>query len=177
MPSYQPIITIAGIPFTADEQSWQFVPPKLIIGIVVALITLPDLALLERVLTGLFFGGLLLLVLFVHILGHILSSRLVAPPMTEARITPILIETLYHDDPEDVTSRVHLVRSLGGPIMNFALGGISLSILNNTYYPALTFFAGANLVIGVLVLLPFPLMDGEVIWREIFRQRNNDNGK
>jgi hypothetical protein len=96
------------------------------IGIVVAFLTLSDLPLLERILTGLFFGGLLILVLLLlHILGHILSSKLVAPPMTEARITPILIETRYHDDPEDVTAQMHLVRSLGGPLMNFALGGIS----------------------------------------------------
>lgn len=169
MPSYQPIITIAGIPFTADEQSWQFVPPKLFIGIVVAFLTLPDLPLLERILTGLFFGGLLLLVLALHILGHIFSSKLVAPPMSEARITPRLIETLYHNDSEYVTSRVHLTRSLGGPIMNFALGGISLIIPNTLHNPALAFFAWANLVIGVIVLLPFPSVDGGVIWREMLK--------
>lgn len=168
--------TLMDVPFTADEQSWQFVSPKFFIGIVVAFITLPDLPLLERILTGLFFGGLLILVLALHIMGHILSSKLVTPPMTEAHITPILIETRYNDDPVDVTSQVHLVRSLGGPVMNFVLGGISLIILDNMHIPALAFFAGANLVIGVLVLLPFPSVDGGVIWREIFRQRNN-NGK
>ena len=169
MPPYQPIITFAGIPFTADEQSWQFVPPKLIIGIIVAFITLPDIPLLNRVLTGLFLGGLLILVLALHIVGHILSSKLVAPPMTEARITPALIETRYHDDPADVTSQVHMVRSLGGPIMNFALGGCSLIILNSTYNPVLAFFAWANLAIGVIVMLPLPSVDGGVIWRELLK--------
>lgn len=169
MPSYQPIITIAGIPFTADGQSWQFVPSKLIIGIVVAFIALPDLSLLERVLTGLFFGGPLIQVLALYILGHVLSSKLVAPPMTEARITPVLIETRYHDDPEYVAAQVHLVRSLCDPIMNFALGGTSLIILNNHYSPALAFFAWANLVIGAIVLLPFPSVDGGIIWRELFK--------
>lgn len=94
--------------------------------------------------------------------------------MTEARITPILIETLYNDDPEDVTSQVHLLRSLGGPLMNFALGGIGPIILDNIHNPALVFFAWANLAIGVIVVLPFPSLDGEVIWHEIFRQRNNN---
>ena len=100
----QHLFSAMGIPFTADRQSWQFVPPKLVIGIVIAFITLPDRPLLEWILTGLFFGGLLILTLVLHILGHILSSKLVAPPMTTARITPVLIETLYHDDPEDVPS-------------------------------------------------------------------------
>lgn len=165
----QVLFTFMGVPFTADAQSWQFVPPKLFIGIVVAFLTLPDLPLPERILTGLFFGSLLILVLALHILGHIFSSKLVAPPMTEAYITPILIETLYNDDPEDVTSQVHLVRSFGGPIMNFALGGISLIILEDIHHPALAFFAGANLVIGIIVLLPFPSVDGGVIWREMFQ--------
>lgn len=163
----QNLFSFLGVPFTANEQSWRFLPPKLFIGIVVAFITLPDLPLLERILTGLLFGGLLLLVLMLHILGHILSSKLVAPPMSEARITPRLIETLYHNDSEYVTSRVHLTRSLGGPIMNFALGGISLIIPNTLHNPALAFFAWANLVIGVIVLLPFPSVDGGVIWREV----------
>lgn len=170
------LFTFIGIPFTVDRRSWQFVPPKFIIGVVVAFITLLDLSLLDRIMTGFLFGGLLILVLALLILGHILSSKLVAPSMTEAHITPTLIETRYDDDPEYVTSRVHLVRSLGGPIMNFVLGSISLIILDHIQNPALAFFGGANLVIGVIVLLPFPSVDGGVIWREIFRQRNN-NGK
>ena len=173
----QILFTLMSVPFTADSQSWQFVPPKLIIGMVVAFIILPDLPLLEQVLTGLLFGGLLILVLALHILGHILSSKLVSPPMTEARITPILIETRYANDTESVSPRVHLVRSLGGPIINIVLGGISLIILDITYNPALAFFAWAKLAIAVIVLLPFPSVDGGVIWREIFRQRSYNDGK
>jgi hypothetical protein len=165
----QKLFTLMGIPFTVDRRSWQFVPPKFIIGVVVPFIALPDLSLLDRMMTGFLFGGLLILVLALHILGHILSSKLVAPPMTEARITPTLIETRYHDDPRDVPSKVHLARSLGGPIINFVLGGISLIILDDIQNPALAFFAWANLVIGLIVLLPFPSVDGGVIWREVFR--------
>jgi Zn-dependent protease len=158
-----------GIPFTADGRSWQFVPPKFIIGVVVALMTLPDLSLLDRIMTGFLFGGLLILVLALHILGHMLSSKLVAPPMTEARITPTLIETRYHEDHGDVPSKVHLARSLGGPIMNFVVGSISLIILDSIQNTALAFFAWANLLIGVIVLLPFPPVDGGVIWREVLK--------
>lgn len=169
MTGHNVLFTFMGIPFTASGQSWQFVPPKLVIGVIVATVTLPEPPLFERFLTGILFGGLLILVMALHILGHVFSSQLVAPPMTEARITPLLIETLYHDDPEGVTSQVHLVRSLGGPVMNFVLGGTSLIILGLTCSPALAFFAGANLVIGAIVLLPFSVVDGGVIWREIFK--------
>ena len=65
--------------------------------------------------------------------------------------------------------KVHLVRSLGGPLMNFMLGGLFLVLWDSVRSPALGFFAGANLVIGVIVLLPIPSVDGGVIWREILK--------
>jgi hypothetical protein len=71
----QKLFTLMGIPFTVDRRSWQFVPPKFIIGVVVPFIALPDLSLLDRMMTGFLFGGLLILVLALHILGHILSSK------------------------------------------------------------------------------------------------------
>jgi Zn-dependent protease len=89
--------------------------------------------------------------------------------MSEAYITPILIETRYNNDPADLPDRIHLVRSLGGPIMNLILGLLSLIILGSAHNPALAFFAGANLLIAAIVLLPFPSVDGGVIWRELFR--------
>src|SRR5262245_57110369 len=113
--SRRTLFTVFGIPFTVTSQSWQFIPPKLVIGVLVGLVALPDEPAATRVLWGLIFGTLLLVVLCLHIFGHILSSKLVTPPMTEAHITPILIQTLYQADPPDLPGRVHLIRTLGGP--------------------------------------------------------------
>jgi hypothetical protein len=163
------IFQLLGVPFTADNRSWQFAPSKFVIGVAAALITAPAASLLLNVAVGLVYGLLLNAVLGLHIVGHILSSKLVAPPMTEARITPTLIETRYAADPPGIPARVHLVRSLGGPLMNFALGGVSLLAYRSTGGHGLLFFAVANLVIGLIVLLPFQSVDGGVIWRELPR--------
>lgn len=161
--------TLLGVPITLTGQSWQFVPPKIVIGIIVALIALPQEVLAVRMAWGVIFGILLLVILFLHIIGHILSSKLVAPPMTEAHITTMLIQTLYGDDPPDVPGKVHVIRSLGGPVTNIGLGVVTLVDMQTINSPALAFFAGANFVLAALVLLPFPTVDGEVIWREIGR--------
>ncbi len=91
--------------------------------------------------------------------------------MSEARITPILIETRYDDDPDIVSSHVHLVRSLGGPIMNIALGGLGLVLLHTIDSEVLVFFTWANLAIGVIVLLPLSTLDGGVIWSEVLKPK------
>lgn len=167
--SHRTLFTLFGIPFTVTSRSWQFVPPKLVIGVAVAFIFLPDEPAGYRLLWGLIFGILLVCVLCLHILGHIISSKSVSPPMTEAFITPVLIETHYQADPENLPGRIHLIRSLGGPIMNLVIGIIALLIWGSIGGYALLFFAGANFVILGMVLLPFKSVDGEVIWREVGR--------
>lgn len=167
------VFNLLGVPFTVAANSWQFVPPKLAIGLIIALVLLRAEPFEARILWGMIFGAQLLLALGLHIIGHILSSRLVSPPMTEARITPALIQTLYQSDPPEIASRVHLIRSLGGPIMNLVLGVITLLLVQIVHDRALAFFAGANLILASVVLLPFPTVDGEVIWREIRRWLRN----
>jgi hypothetical protein len=163
------LFSLFGIPVTWTARSWRFFPPKFAIGVVVALLALPDQPVLFRLMWGIGYGLLLFGVLFLHIIGHMISSRLVAPPMTEARIEQTLIETRYDSDPSDLPPRVHLVRSLGGPTINLLLGSLALLLGYSVDHHALRFFAGANLAICALVLLPFPSVDGSVIWRELPR--------
>lgn len=161
------LFTLASIPFTVTAHSWQFVPPKLVIGTLVALVALPDESFVMRLVWGMIFGLLLLSVLVLHILGHIFSSKLVSPPMTEAHITPVLIQTLYQNDPIDTPGTTHLIRSMGGPLTDLVLGIAVLVAWNHSRDHAPLFFSGANFVIAFIVLLPFPSVDGEVIWREL----------
>ena len=169
------LFTLLDVPWTADAKSWQFVPPKLVIGVVIALLALPDIPIAERILTGLGYGLLLLFTLFLHIIGHILSSRMIHAPVREARITPILIE-VHHHDTTDVPTRIHLIRALGGPVMNLCLGLLSLLIWNLTTAHMALAFAVSNFAIGLFVLLPFPTVDGEVIWREVGRWLRTRSG-
>jgi hypothetical protein len=167
--SRRTIVTVLGIPLTAAAQSWQFVPPKLVIGIFIALVTRGHEPVMTWFVWGLIYGALLLTVLALHILGHILSSKLVFPSMTEAHITPVLIQTLYQNDTPDIPVRTHLIRSIGGPVMNILVGIAALFVSRVSGSHAILAFSAADFAIAFLVLLPFPSVDGEVIWREIRR--------
>jgi hypothetical protein len=165
------LFTLFGVPFTATSDSWRFVPPKLVIGVFVAWVTQMSEPVAAWLAWGLIYGVLLLGVLFLHILGHILISKLVSPPMTEARITPMLIQTRYDDDTLDTPGTTHLIRSLGGPLMTLLIGLLAFLAWRISDNQAAGYFAAANFVILFIVLLPLPTVDGEVIWREIGRLR------
>jgi hypothetical protein len=169
--SHRILFRLLGVPFTVTSQSWRFVPPKLVIGLFVAWATQMSEPVGEWLAWGFIYGVLLLIVLFLHILGHILISKLVSPPMTEARITPMLIQTLYHNDTPDTPGITHLIRSLGGPLMTLLLGLIAFLAWRISNNQAIAFFAAANFGILIIVLLPLHTVDGAVIWRELGRLR------
>ncbi len=175
-PERRILFKLFGVPFTVDGKSWQFVPPKLIIGLLIAFITLPEEMIATRIFMGLNYGFLLLLALFVHIIGHVLSSREIKAPVREAYITPVLIQVLHHDESE-VSSRVHLIRAIGGPLYNlfiFVVSYILWLIMPEAYI--VQAFAIANIVVVCITLLPFPSLDGEVIWRELRNMRLDQRG-
>ncbi len=63
-----------------------------------------------------------------------------------------------------------LGRALGGPLFSIAAGAIALGVWAGVEGTLLLFFALVNLLVGFGVLLPFPSVDGEVIWRELRRR-------
>lgn len=163
------LFRLFGVPWTITRQSWQFIPPKLAIGLVVAFLALPDQALSSRILIGLGYGLLLILLLICHIIGHTLGGVWVHAPMNENHITPTLIETRYYEDPETVSKRIHLTRTLAGPATNLLLALASAVAWSIWGGHGFVFFAVANLVLVIAVILPFPTVDGAVIWRELHR--------
>jgi Zn-dependent protease len=66
---------------------------------------------------------------------------------------------------------VHLLRSIGGPLMNVLLGGLGLLLWQVTGHPVALFFMLFNWILTVILLLPFATVDGEVIWRELPKLR------
>lgn len=165
------LFTLLGVPFTATSDSWRFVPPKLAIGVFVAWVTQMSEPAAKWLAWGLLYGFLLLAVLLLHIVGHILMSKLVSPPMTEARITPMLIQTRYDNDTPDTLGTTHLIRSLGGPLITLLIGLLAFLAWHISDNQAAGCFAAANFALLLIVLLPLPTVDGEVIWREISRLR------
>lgn len=165
------LFTLLGVPFTVTSHSWRFVPPKLVIGLFVAWVTQMSEPAAIWLPWGIIYGLLLLAVLLLHIIGHILISKLVSPPMTEARITPMLIQTRYDDDTPDTPGTTHLIRSLGGPLITLLLGLLAFLAWRISDNQGAGCFAAANFALLLIILLPLPTVDGGVIWREIGRLR------
>ena len=112
---------------------------------------------------------LLLLSQFLHIVGHTLGSKFVGAPMDANLILDTKILTYYPNAPVSLPSGVHLGRALGGPPVNIFVSIVAVVAWTIIGGHVLLFFVLVNLVIGWGVLLPFPGVDGEVLWRELRR--------
>lgn len=166
---FRTLFTVLSVSWTANKSSIQFVVPKLVICLLIAFVFYRDETFINTLFIGLIYSILLISSLLLHILGHIISSKFVAPAMTECRIKPQLIETRYDNDSELIAPSVHIIRSIGGPLMNLFLGFLSLIMWFLTHYDLALFVALANFIFMTFVLLPLPTVDGEVIWREVFK--------
>ena len=131
------------------------------------------LSLTERLYQALLFTIAVEITTALHAFGHILSGKIVHSAMDELLITATRDVNLYHGDQRLVPSRVHLVRSLGGPIFNLFIGGLCLvfvpMISSSFRSDLLASLISTNLFFGFGGFLPLPSVDGEVIWRELLR--------
>ena len=132
------------------------------------------LSLTERLYQALIFTIAVEITTVLHAFGHILSGKMVHSAMDELLITSTRDVNLYHGDQSIIPGRIHLVRSLGGPLFNLFVTGVCLGVA-----PVIPPGFGAelvasliatNLFFGIGSFLPLPSVDGEVIWRELLRQ-------
>lgn len=161
------LFTVMGVDWIITARSWLNLPLMAILGIVLAFIFAPVETLLSQILVGLGYGLLIIVGVYVHDFGHIISSRMVNAPMKSLLLTATVNLILYEDN-EELPSRVHVGRSLGGPVFNLIVGliviGIHLFVVQNHF---LAFLGGVNLAIAVITILPIPSVDGSVILREL----------
>jgi len=144
-----------------------FLPSRLGAGIIAALLLLPAETIPMRLVFGVVYGGVILSVNVLHIIGHTLSARLVGGPIDENVILQNHIRTSYLHDPPDLPSRIHIGRALGGPVMNLLVGLPLLIGWSVWGGHVLLFGAVMHLLNGLgLLLLPVPGADGETLWRE-----------
>jgi hypothetical protein len=163
------LFRVLGVPFTATQTAWLSVIPLLIVGILIALVALPDESIIARLIFGVVYGLLMEVTYLLHDIGHIIGGRSVGSAMNENLITNSRHVNIYHGI-QDFPKHVHLSRALGGPLFNIFVGLFALGFPLDGHI--ITFFAIANLVIGFASFLPIPSIDGEVIWREL-RNRSN----
>lgn len=109
----------------------------------------------------------------IHAFGHILGGKLVRSPMDELLLTATRGVNIYQGEQSRLPSSIHLGRALGGPILNLLIGiplyALLATLPRGGMYDLVLALASTNLFFGLGALLPLPSVDGQVIWREIFR--------
>lgn len=108
----------------------------------------------------------------LHGLGHIVSGSLAGSPMDELLMTATRDANLYRGDQSTVRGRTHIARASGGPLANLLTAALTytlLQVIGAGTHPYLSRLAGVNLAFGLGALLPLPSVDGEVVWRELWR--------
>jgi hypothetical protein len=167
-----PIGRFWGVTLLVTPLTW--ISPFVFFGLHILLNVLNDhLSLADRLHQALLFTIAVEITTALHALGHILSGKMVHSAMDELLITATRDINLYHGDQSLIPRHVHLIRSLGGPLFNIFVAGVCAAlaaIIASDFWLALvTSLISTNLFFGVGGLLPLPSVDGEVIWRELFR--------
>lgn len=170
-----PIGRLGRVRLAVTPTVWLQLP--LFFGLGIALTYLPGrlalgTALAARIADALTFTVAGLLANTLHGLGHIVSGTLAGSPMDELLFTATRDANIYHGDQSAIRGRTHIARASGGPLANLlsaALVFALLRVIGDGQHPYLARIAGLNLAYGLGALLPLPSVDGEVIWRELWR--------
>jgi Zn-dependent protease len=161
-----------GITIRVTPLTW--LSPFVFFGLHILLNLLNDhLSLTDRLQQAIFFTIAVEITTALHAFGHILSGKLVGSAMDELLITATRDVNIYHGDQSHIPRKVHLVRSLGGPLFNLLVAGICATlaamIAAGYWLTLVTSLISTNLFFGIGSFLPLPSVDGEVIWRELLR--------
>jgi len=115
---------------------------------------------------GLMYAGIIALSITLHSIGHLTFGKFVGHPMTGNLVTATLPVNLY--DGKRYPSRVHVIRSLGGPCINL-ISGLALLAIDRLigHNQFIQFAAYVNLMFFIVSLAPIPTMDGGVLVREL----------
>jgi len=158
------LFTLLGVRWEATPRAWQHLVGLLVVGITAAILIRPVDGLVLQIGVGLLYGLIIEASYALHNVGHTLSGRLAGSPMQANLITATRMVNLY-DESREQPRRVHLLRALGGPLINI-LAGLLIALVWWIAGPNhwLEFAAAANLVYGVGALAPIRSLDGGVIF-------------
>jgi Zn-dependent protease len=112
-----------------------------------------------------------------HNLAHTAAAKMVGHPVDAIRVTwgmPLLV---YHDieDP-DVSPRIHIIRALGGPIINCIYFSLALLLQpitkpNSIFRDVLNAALGMNAFLVLGGMLPIPGIDGGAVLKWILVEK------
>jgi hypothetical protein len=162
------ITKIGETPVTVGSGSWMPLTQILLWGYLTrrAAKNSRDKSLIRWICEGFLKMGVMLGSEWCHNLAHLVASNLIGKPMDEFRIQFGMPRCIYHqlNDP-GVTPRQHIIRSLGGPLVNLVLLPVtalwsSLTRKDSPMRAAARTAFQTNLFLSMISLLPIPGIDG-----------------
>ena len=121
----------------------------------------------ERLLIGVAYGGLMAASIIVHQLGGAIAGASIGAPMRSVIFTATLPYNAY-DESREYSDAVHIIRGLGEPVANLALGAIMLVLyLAGLDSHFVLFLAVLNLAFFVIAMMPPPTMHGGVTLKHL----------
>jgi hypothetical protein len=167
------MFSVTGVTFFATRRAGFCGLFFLILGIICAEAQQMDWGVGNIVQVGALYGLVLFLSNVLHSIGHVIAGRIVRCQGAGVLITAMFHINFHECDRRICSKWTHIARSSGGPLANLLVGVAVLLFFKKADNGWLMFVASANLIIGVLLLLPIPRIDGWVIWGELlgFRRR------
>jgi Zn-dependent protease len=164
------LFSLFGVDWLATPYAWASLFLHVLFGVLIATALDGKAGLSSLFWTGTAYGLLLYLASILHILGHLVSSRLAGGPLDTILFTATFPMTLYEESlarQASLSKWVHIGRAVGGPLIHLLIGLVLLALYRLDPSRFLAFFILVNLIVGVWVLFPFPALDGGVIWGEL----------
>lgn len=168
-PRHRKLFTVLGVEYVVTSRAWINPFFWAAFGIAVALVFKPVEPVGSQILVGLGYGILSIIASFGHGFGHIVSARIANAPM-KSLVSTATVHVTYYGPEDDLPSRAHIGRALGGPLLGLALGLVSIAayfVADENHFILL--FGGVNLLFAAMTLSPLPSLDGAVILRELRR--------
>jgi len=138
----------------------------IIVGFIIAHFRLNEPISKQLVFDGIIYAFLIGISILLHSIGHLIAGKLVKHPMKGNLLTATLPVNRY--DGIKYPSRVHLIRSMGGPLLNLFVGFILFIIDANIFKNHfISFMAYVNLLFFITAMMPIPTLDGGVLVREL----------
>lgn len=162
------LFRIFGVPVTVRGWEWLPVAPLVAWGFLAWLAgrQRPGRSTAQRLQTGAWNAAIALGAELCHNLAHVVGARAVGKPPDEIRIFSGLTRLVYADlNPQDVTPRQHIARSLGGPLVNSLFTACAWLLRrrllpDDPAYEAADWAVKVNTFLSTFSLLPIPGIDG-----------------
>jgi hypothetical protein len=172
-PTQAHLCTLWGVKVKATRYAWLSIPIWIGFGLLIAVLGSKGNSHSAIISTGILYGICLSVSNAIHSLGHIIAGRVAHSPMDVLLLTSTRDVTLYLTDQTSCPRSARILRSLGGPALNFLVGLAGLGLMMFFRVAWLQTFAAVNLGVAIWTLCPVPTMDGWVVWRNLFKPRSS----